>query len=160
MLCINTLSSCSDTSVDYSEALKQKIQSSLKNNTTISFQLNLSDTLTVPVSINTTSKGNGTINLNGLLLRVFDQHDDGIVYKNGYLDLKTKDMNADGISELIISGYLKHTGEKETDPVSFESITNTFSLNCETGYFEKAQSNTDYSIELMDSQKTPIQCIK
>lgn len=158
LLSIIMLSSCSDTSVVYSNSIKEDIETSLANNKPVSTNIILSDKLSIPVSIEATSKGNGTINLNGLLLRVFDQHDDGIIYKNDYLNIEVKDINADGINELIFTGELKHTGEKEADPVHFEPITTIYSLNCETGYFVNIKNTSSYSIELINSQKKPILC--
>lgn len=154
------LSACTQPSVDYSNSIKKKIEYSLKNNEKTSLQINLSNTLSIPVSIDATSKGNGSINLNGLLLRVFDQHDDGTIYKNNYLNVQAKDTNSDGINELIFSGELKHTGEKEADPVSIESITTIYSLNCETGFFENIKNTSSYSIEIINDQKISIKCTK
>jgi len=95
-----------------------------------------------------------------LLLRIFDQHDDGIVYKDNYLNLELKDTTSDGNNELIFSGSLKFTGEKESDPVRFEPITVVYSLNCDTGKLSLLKNTSDYSIELNDSQKDMIECTK
>lgn len=134
------------------------IKLSQKNYTPIYSNLNLSDEILVPTTIKTTSKGNGTIDLNGLVLRIFDQHDDGIIYKGGHLDLETRDIDSDGINELVFSGELVHTGETESDPIYSEPITSIFSLNCKTGYFYKMKSISEYSIIISDSQKKPIKC--
>lgn len=157
-LTIGLFSSFTFSSGEYSYNIQKNIKKSFINNKLIANKITLSDNLSIPITFDTTSKGNGTINLNGLLLRVFDQHDDGIVYKNYYLNMEVKDINTDGINELIFTGELKHTGEKETDPVHFEAITTIYSLNCETGYFVNIKNTSSYSIELINSQKKPILC--
>lgn len=139
--------------------IKDNINKSLINKKAIASQVHLSKKIFIPVTFDATSKGNGTINLNGLLVRVFDQHDDGIVYENNFLEMETKDLNNDNIKEIIFTGIIKHTGEKESDPVSYEPIVNIYQLNCSTGIFDLFYNSNSYLIELSDAQKTPIKCI-
>ena len=64
-----------------------------------------------------TSKGNGTIRLPGLLLRVVDQHDDGIVYQPPCLSLYFTDIDSDGIDDLRVEGTAFLTESQQSIPV-------------------------------------------
>jgi len=145
---------------DYTSDIKKHIEFSLANNSPSSSALTLSQKITLPVTYDATKKGNGTITINNLTLRVFDQHDDGTVYQNDFLQLETKDLNSDGISELIFTGILKHTGDKETDPAYIEPVTAIYSLECKTGHLVKLHQSTGYSITLSNKQKKRIVCPK
>ena len=95
-----------------------------------------------------TSKGNGTLTIHNLNLRLYDQHDDGVVYEGGSLRFDLKDLTGNGINELIVTGILKYTGETETDPVSFDSFTQIFTFDCQSGLFISLYKTGDFSIEL------------
>jgi len=105
-----------------------------------------------------TSKGNGTILVHNLLIRIFDQHDDGVIYKNNLLNITTKDLTGNHIKEIILNGIVAYTGEKETDPVEYEALTYIFSLNCETGIFEAIYSYGNYSPVLSNKSAPPLIC--
>lgn len=65
-------------------------------------------------TFNKTSKGNGTLLLGDYaLLRIMDTHDDGYYYKGGFLRVDFEDITGDGLKELIISGIVLKTSEKE-----------------------------------------------
>lgn len=149
--------SCSYAS-DNTLNIKKNINRSLQYNKPVTSKLKISKNLSIPVTYNATKKGNGTIDLNGLLIRVFDQHDDGIVYKNNFLNVEIKDLNDDGYNEIIFTGTLKFTGEKETDPVSYKTIKRIYELDCPTGMITSRTQNNSYPIELRNVQKSPIKC--
>ncbi len=107
-----------------------------------------------------TTKGNGTILIHNLLIRIFDQHDDGIIYKNGTLSLTTKDVTGNNIKEIILNGIVVYTGEKEADPVEYEALTYIYSLNCKTGVFETIYHYGNYSPVLSDKAAPPLICRK
>lgn len=149
--------SCSSAPTDYTHIIKNSISQSLESRRSVEQKISLSDNLFIPVIFDTTAKGNGTININGLLIRVFDQHDDGVIFKNDYLGLQTKDQNSDGISELIFTGILVHTGEKETEPKLLEPVTAIYSLNCKTGFIESIGTPSLF-IEIYNKQANRINC--
>jgi len=105
-----------------------------------------------------TSKGNGTIMIHNLLIRIFDQHDDGVIYDNYLLSIDTKDLTGDNIREIIISGVVTYTGDTETDAVEYEALTYIYSLNCKTGLFEIIYSHGDFSPILSNKASKPISC--
>jgi hypothetical protein len=69
-----------------------------------------------------TSKGNGTLRLANLLLRVFDEHDDGIVYKDSCLKVQFKNINNDGYLDLDVSGIALTTDEKSDKPLDEQKV--------------------------------------
>ena len=77
-------------------------------------------------AIDVTAKGNGTLRIVNLKLRVFDEHDDGAVYVGGLLHVEFVDITGDGFKDLVITGTVAHTGEKETDPRIYEPVTSIY----------------------------------
>ena len=150
--------SCSYASKNEELNLVKSIKESLQKNKPITSKINISKNISIPVTFKKKKKGNGTLNLNGLLIRIFDQHDDGVIYENSYLNLELKDLNNDNIKEIIFTGIIKYTGEKETDPVSYESISSIYRLNCLTGFFVPIYSASRYPIEIRNSQRKKIEC--
>ncbi len=57
-----------------------------------------------PLTIEVTSKGNGSLKLDGWQIRVCDEHDDGFVYDPPLLHLRNVDDNDDGYNDLVIFG--------------------------------------------------------
>src|SRR5947209_2083767 len=68
------------------------------------------------VTIDVTAKGNGLMRVLNLTLKVFDTCDDGQVYVDGLLHVEFVDLKGTGYKDLVITGTVVHTGEKETDP--------------------------------------------
>ena len=121
--------------------------------------LKLNSNLQFTVTLEGTSKGNGTLKVHNLYLRIFDQHDDGLVYEGNSLNIDFKDLNNDKLNEIIITGTLKYTGNNETDPVSYKPFTQIFSFNCKTGLFITLYKASNYSIELPAKNVNPAVCI-
>jgi hypothetical protein len=80
----------------------------------------------VPVSVTVTVRRNGTFKVANLSLRVWDEHDDGQVYEDGLLHVEFVDVTGDGFRDLVITGIVRHTGEKERDPVTREPVTSIY----------------------------------
>ena len=121
-------------------------------------RVELAPGLSFPVILEGTSRGNGTLKIHNLHLRVFDEHDDGVVYENRHLAIDFQDLNGDNIKELVISGVVKYTGETETDPVSYENIIHIYTFNCKTGLFSKLYKAGNYSPELSADAVKPRPC--
>ena len=51
-----------------------------------------------------TSKGNGAINLPGVLIRLYDRHSDLSMFKNGLIKNELIDLNADGYKDIVLWG--------------------------------------------------------
>lgn len=124
-----------------------------------SVPLQIGKNLTLDAAIEKTAKGNGTVQIGNLLLRIYDVHDDGLVYENELLDLGLADLDGDSIKEVIISGVLKLTGEEAGDPVSYTSVTQIYSLSCTSGLFQSIYpSSPNVHIELNNSIKNKTTC--
>ncbi len=95
-----------------------------------------------------TSKGNGTLRLANLHLRIVDQHDDGAVYENSILRVAFEDSNADGYCDLVVSGTVRLTGEKESDPVSSAPLRVEYRYAPESGTFVEVSRNSPVEIDL------------
>lgn len=77
--------------------------------------------------VEVTVRGNGTLRVANLdELRVFDEYDDGAVYVGGLLHVEFVDITNDGYKDLVITGTVVHTGEKETDPRTYETVTSIY----------------------------------
>lgn len=122
------------------------------------FSISLRRDIIIKSKAEMTEKGNGTLQLGNLLLRIYDRHDDGLVYENGLLKLDFIDLDGDSIDEAIVSGVLKSTGEDAGDPVSFSSVNHIFSLNCDTGLFEQLYSSSAYEVVLQNDQSKTTRC--
>ena len=78
------------------------------------------------VTVDVTARGNGALRVANLNLRVLDEYDDGAVYVGGLLHVEFLDITGDGFKDLVIMGTVIHTGEKETDPRSYEAVTSIY----------------------------------
>lgn len=76
--------------------------------------------------VDVTVRRNGTLTIANLELRVLDEYDDGAVYVGGLLHVEFVDITGDGFKDLVITGTVVHTGEKETDPRSYEAVTSIY----------------------------------
>ncbi len=105
-----------------------------------------------------TTKGNGTLKIHNLNLRLFDQHDDGIVYEGGSLKFDLKDLNENKRKELIITGIIKYTGDDESGPSTYKPLTLIYTYDCKAGIFKNMYKNSEYSIELAVEKVEPLKC--
>jgi hypothetical protein len=63
-----------------------------------------------------TSKGNGVVEVPGLSVRVYDTHDDGLVFRNRIL--RCEWQREGDTFEFVVSGFADRTeGKKESNPV-------------------------------------------
>ena len=114
--------------------------------------------LILPVEATGTQKGNGTLQIHNVYVRFYDQHDDGLVYRNGILELELKDINNDGVKDVFITGVLKFTGEKENEVASYKNVVAKLLFNCEKGIFEKSYLENEKYIDLRILDVKPVLC--
>lgn len=100
----------------------------------------------VTFTFNKTSKGNGTLLLGDhTLLRIMDTHDDGYYYKEGLLRVDFEDITGDNLKELIISGIVLETSEKEV-------VTNEYPLvmiySYKNGMYQRVYKHAPIEIDM------------
>lgn len=79
-------------------------------------RISVGRSLTV-VQADTTKKGNGSVTIGNLKLRLFDVHNDGEIFENDVLKVDSVDLDDNGLNDLVVSGIVVFTGEKESDSV-------------------------------------------
>lgn len=88
------------------------------------------------MEFNVTTKGNGVISVPGMNVRIYDAHDDGLVFENYLLKCEWKDTDADGFLDLVVSGTAILTGDQgDAKPTKIE-INGVFRWDDEDRRFE------------------------
>jgi len=59
-----------------------------------------------------TSKGNGGVELPGLGVRVYDSHDDELVFRDWLLRCEWRDDDGNGVLDFVVTGVAVQTDEK------------------------------------------------
>ena len=99
-------------------------------------------------SIEVTAKGNGALRLGNLNLKVFDSHDDGVVYENELLTIDIADLDGDGARELIVSGIVVFTeDERPYKVIKREHVVFIYKLRNRSN-FDEVYRNTNFRIDL------------
>jgi hypothetical protein len=68
------------------------------------FHLVLNESTNIDAYAGVSPKGNGALIIGDLVIRVYDDHDDGLIYQNHLLDFTLKDLNGDGFKDMILNG--------------------------------------------------------
>ena len=89
---------------------------------------------TLDAVVEVTTKGNGTLTVGNLKLKVYDAHDDGAVYANDMACVEFVDLNGDGCKDLIVTGAVCYNNEKDETITKVEPFTFI--------YFYDRKSNT------------------
>ena len=79
--------------------------------------------VTLPATIEVTARKNGTLKIANLSLKILDEYDDGLLYVGGMLHTEFVDVSGDGYKDLVITGTIAHTGDKEGDPIIYSTVT-------------------------------------
>ena len=102
--------------------------------------------VTFRATIAVTNKGNGTLSIANLRLRVYDDHDDGLIYQGRLLDIAFVDLSGGGYKDLIVSGCAIHTGEKEDAVPKYEGVVFVYKFLPKERKFELAYRRASFSI--------------
>jgi hypothetical protein len=100
----------------------------------------------IPVEIQVTAKGNGYLEAANLKLKVFDSHDDGSYYEGGLLNIDFAEIHDDGKRELVISGIVCFTDEKQKATVRREAVVYIYALRPD-GTFNEVFRNTNFRLD-------------
>jgi len=107
-----------------------------------------------PAEFEITSKGNGAISLPGLNVRIYDAHDDGLVFTNHLLSCEWKDTDDDGFLDLVVNGTAIQTGDNDdAKPVEIK-VSGLFRWNPKNKQFEITRCSQEiYTWSSSQSQK-------
>lgn len=98
-------------------------------------------------SIEVTSKGNGTLDILNLSLRVYDSHDDANLYKDRMLLIEFTDLNEDGYLDLMVTGIYQVTPEKGDGIVEESILVFMCHFDPKTTEFKKIYQQMPHDIE-------------
>jgi hypothetical protein len=93
--------------------------------------------VSLPVTINVTAKGNGTLIVGDSSLgKVSDDHDDGLTF-DGYLaDITFKDINGDGFKDVVVSGIHNIRDDKLYEVLVRKAFVRIYMYNSKLQSFE------------------------
>src|SRR5205814_1025774 len=74
-------------------------------------------------TVEATVRRNGILRVANLKLKVLDEYDDGSKYVGGLLHVEFTEISGDGFKDLVITGTVANTGDKESDPVTYSTVT-------------------------------------
>ncbi|MES2696043.1 MAG: hypothetical protein V4773_21395 [Verrucomicrobiota bacterium] len=60
--------------------------------------------VSIDAKVQITSKGNGVIYLPGIMIRIYDAHHDGLVFRDALLQCEWRDEDGDGTLDFVVSG--------------------------------------------------------
>ena len=89
-------------------------------------QIEIGPGVKLDVVVDVTVRRNGILRVANLKLHVLDEYDDGVIYVGGLLHVEFVDITNDGYKDLIVTGTVVHTGEKEADPRTYETVTSIY----------------------------------
>jgi len=101
-------------------------------------EIALSKDFSTNASLEITSKGNGTLKILNLSLRVYDSHHDSNFYKNKMLDIEFIDIDDDDHLDLVISGIYYVTSEKDDGILEEHAVFLLYLFDPETNRFKLA----------------------
>ena len=107
----------------------------------------LAPAVAMTATLDVSAKGNGSLRIGNLNLRVVDSNDDGSYYENEMLDIDFTDLDGDGKREMVISGIVCFTNEKGSAVLRREAIVFIYKLQVDRT-FKKVYWNTDFRIEI------------
>lgn len=96
-----------------------------------------------------TTKGNGLLTLPGLAVRVYDSHDDGLIFRGGLLHCEWCDLDGDGVLELVVSGLAVRLNERTDSAERSSNVRGVFRyVGRERRFAASACSPEIYYVEL------------
>ena len=105
------------------------------------------------VEIEVTSKGNGSMKIGNLYLKVYDTHDDGDFYEGHMLKIEFIDINKDGYKDIILTGIRCKTEEKGNLVVQREGVFLIFLYDFQSDHFVKSYSSEPCLDELSKEEQ-------
>jgi predicted enzyme involved in methoxymalonyl-ACP biosynthesis len=97
--------------------------------------------------IEVTSKGNGTLEVLNLSLRIYDSHDDTGVYKDQMLLIEFTDLNEDGYLDLMVTGIYHVTPEQRDGVLEEHVVVFMCHFEPKTNQFKKIYQQMPVGLE-------------
>lgn len=91
-------------------------------------QIEIGSTIKLDATVHVTVRRNGTLKVANLKLKILDECDDGLKFADRLLHTEFRDITGDDFKDLVITGTVIHTGEKENDPVSYSTVTSIYAF--------------------------------
>jgi hypothetical protein len=85
-------------------------------------RFDVSSATSLPATVEVTSKGNGWLAIANADVRIYDGHDDGNLFEPPMLRVLSRDVNGDGLMDLVVVGNRVHTGEKGGEHLRAERV--------------------------------------
>ena len=96
--------------------------------------------------IEVSAKGNGSLQIANLNLKIFDDHNDGVYYENEMLNVDFFDIDGDGKREMVVSGIVCFTDEKGDKVLRREAVVFIYALQADRT-FKQVYRNTGFKID-------------
>lgn len=111
------------------------------------------DGRSLPFVIGTTSRGNGTLEIVNLTVRIIDRHDDGAIYFPPLMNITVIEDEKKVCRALTISGWIITTDEKRYEEIAREFISIHFVYDEKTQRFVTAASNSVSRVVMNQDRK-------
>ena len=102
--------------------------------------------LKLPFVLAVTNKGNGGLEIANLKLRIFDDHDDGLIYDGSLLNAEIVSLDDTDNKYLIISGTAIHTGDKGNERLP-ESVLFIYRFDRAKKTFSRVYKHAGFDLE-------------
>jgi hypothetical protein len=97
--------------------------------------LNVAASIKIPATFSVTSKGNGSLQWKGGFLRLYDAHDDGVLYSPPLLRNELRDTNGDGYKDIVVWGTVTLTSDETSDPLQHIPVRTVLKYDPHSGNF-------------------------
>lgn len=112
-------------------------------------EIALGKNLKVTGKVGITGPSNGTFSVANLIFRLYDTHEEGLVYKDKCLKAEFQDLNKDGFRDLQLSGTIQRIDEKEHKVSNEFTFDRTYIYVPATKMFAPASGTPNPFVELV-----------
>lgn len=108
----------------------------------------------IKLQFSITTRGNGSITLPGLLVRVHDEHQDEVTFSGGLLRCEWRDEDGDGFLDLVVGGWAEHVDDNERK-IKSVPLGGVFLYRRDKGRFEDASCPPEIYYQHLKSSPLP-----
>ena len=115
--------------IRFDEMLRQDLEQLDANpSRTVVHEVDLGRGLTIPVEVAFTTKGNGTMTCLNLQKRIYDVHDDSVVFAGWFASVIFVDVNEDGYRDLVIASAILESQDDKRPAISSRRYTQSIRI--------------------------------